>query len=254
MAKFIIIFLLIYSVLIEPNILYVKKLTFKNQNIKNLKIVFVSDFHLSKLSKGKLDRIINKVNEQNADIILSGGDYLSAHSKEKTMDMDIAAKKLSQMKSKYGIYSVHGNHDYFKDGEYVKENLRNNGIKVLENSNVEIKHNTPFYLAGISDMQTTRVDLNKALRGAERPIILLSHSPDITPYAKEHVDLILSGHTHGGQIRIPFFGAIIVPSQFGKKYETGFVDKIVYVSKGLGTSIIKARFNCFPEITVINFE
>ena len=234
--------------------LSVRKLTLKSNDIKGLKIVFVSDFHLSKLAKKRLQRIVDKVNEQNADIIISGGDYVINHNADISLDMDIAAKMLSSMKSKYGTYSVLGNHDYFKDNDYIKENLIKYGIKILENSNYKVDINgSPLYIAGISDMQTTFIDLNKALKDAKKPIILVSHSPDITPVAKDRVNLILSGHTHGGQFRLPFYGALIVPSKYGKKYELGYVDNIVYVTRGLGTSIIKARFNCRPEITVIEF-
>lgn len=246
---------IIYIFLIEPNLLTVKYLTLKSDELKNLKIVFVSDFHLSKFAEKRLDRIVNKVNELNPDIIISGGDYAINHNADISMDMNLAAGKISSMKSKYGIYSVLGNHDYYKDGNYIKENLKKYGIRILENSSYELNINgQPLYIAGISDMQTTFIDLNKALSNTKMPTILVSHSPDITPLAKDRVNLILSGHTHGGQVRLPIFGALIVPSKYGDKYALGFVDNIVYVTKGLGTSIIKARFNCPPEITVIKFE
>ena len=246
--------LLFYMVLVEPNIITVKKLTLKSDEVPKIRIVFVSDFHLSKFANKRLQRIVNKVNEQNPDIIISGGDYVIRHRAKYSMNMEEVASKLSKMKSKYGIYSVLGNHDYHRDNKYIKENLQNNGIKVLENSNYKLDINgKPLYIAGISDMQTTFIDLDKALKNTEKPVILVSHSPDITPQAKGKVNLILSGHTHGGQIRIPFFGAVIVPSKYGKRYEAGFVENTVYVTKGLGTSIVRARFNCLPEITVIDF-
>lgn len=245
----------IYIFLIEPNLLTVKHLTLKSEELKNLKIVFVSDFHLSKFAKRRLDRIVNKVNELNPDIIISGGDYVINHDADVSMDMNLVAKKISGMKSKYGIYSVLGNHDYYKDSNYIKSNLKKYGIKILENSSYELSINgQPLYIAGISDMQTTHIDLNKALLNTKMPTILVSHSPDITPLVKDRVNLILSGHTHGGQVRLPIFGALIVPSKYGNKYAIGFVDNIVYVTKGLGTSIIKARFNCLPEITVIEYK
>ena len=251
----IILLLTVYGFLIEPNLITVKKLTLKSDEIKNLKIVFVSDFHLSKQAKLRLDRIIEKVNEQKPDIIISGGDYVIMHRAKYSMDMNYAAKKISEMKSKYGIYSVMGNHDYHRDNKYIKNALVKNGIKVLENENFEIIHNgKPLYIAGISDMQTTFYDLNKALKGTKPPIILVSHSPDITPKAKNRVNLVLSGHTHGGQVRIPFIGPIIVPSKYGDKYASGFVDNLTYTTKGLGTSILHLRFNCPPEILVVEYE
>lgn len=246
--------LLFYMVFIEPNILVIKKMTIKSDEVPKTRIVFVSDFHLSKFAEKRLKRIVNKVNEQNADIIISGGDYVINHNTKISMDMDYAASIISKMKSKYGIYSVLGNHDYYEDSKYIKNNLEKYGIKILENSNYKLDINgKPLYIAGISDMQTTMIDLDKALKNTEKPIVLVSHSPDITPFAKNRVNLILSGHTHGGQIRIPLYGAVIVPSKYGKRYESGFLENIVYVTKGLGTSIIKMRFNCLPEIVVIDF-
>ena len=245
---------LFYAVLIEPNVITVKKLVLSDSDMPNVRIVFVSDFHLSKFAGKRLQRIINKVNEQNADIIISGGDYVINHNPKISMDMEAVSSKISEMKSKYGIYSVLGNHDYFDNSRYIKENLENRGIKILENSNYKLDiEGKPLYIAGISDMQTTLIDLDKALKNTEKPVILVSHSPDITPDAKERVNLILSGHTHGGQVRIPFYGAVIVPSKYGKRYEAGFIENIVYVTKGLGTSIVRARFNCLPEIVVIDF-
>lgn len=243
-----------YIVLIEPNLITVKYLTLKSEDIKKLKIVFVSDFHLSKTSGGRLQKIVNAVNKENPDIIISGGDYVIMHNAKVSMNMEKAAKILAGMRSKYGIYSVLGNHDYNKDGEYIKKSLIKEGIKILENSNEIVRHGDSFiYIAGISDMQTTYYDLDKALKETKPPVILVSHSPDIMPSAKGRVNLILSGHTHGGQIRIPFYGAVIVPSKYGKRFESGFIENLMYVTKGLGTSIIKARFNCPPEITVIEY-
>ena len=246
--------LLFYGFLIEPNLIFVKKITLKSNDIKNLKIVFISDFHFSKFAYARLKRIIGIINKQNADIIISGGDYITAHNAGISMNMKYAASEISKMKSKYGIYSVLGNHDYYKDEKYVKSNLKKYGIKILENNNYELIHEgKPLFIAGISDMQTTFYNLGKALNKTYPPVILVSHSPDIIPSAENRVNLILSGHTHGGQVRIPFYGAVIVPSKYGKTYESGFINNIAYITKGLGTSILHLRFNCPPEITVIEY-
>lgn len=252
---FIFLFFIIWISLVEPNIITVEKLNFNSNDIKNLKIVFVSDFHLNKFSENRLNRIVDKINEQNPDIVISGGDYAILHNVKLSLDMSKVAKILSKIKTKYGFYTVLGNHDYNKDSSDIKEAFKKYNLNVLENSNVEILHNEePFFLAGISDMQTTFYSLDKALKNTKPPVILVSHSPDITPDAKDKVDLILSGHTHGGQVRVPFYGAIIVPSKYGKKYQVGFVDNLVYINRGLGTSILPVRFNCLPEITVIQYN
>ncbi|MCD8024013.1 MAG: metallophosphoesterase, partial [Candidatus Gastranaerophilales bacterium] len=249
-----IVLIFIWACFVEPNLITVKKMTLQSDDIKGIRIVFISDFHFSKLTFSRFDRIIKMVNKQKPDIIISGGDYLFAHDVSLSMSLDKMAEGFSKMRSKYGIYSVLGNHDYYKNGEEVKNALKNKGIRILENSNYFVKINDKtLYIAGISDMQTTKWNLNKALLNTKPPVILVSHSPDITPAAKERVNLILAGHTHGGQVRLPLYGALFVPSKYGKRYEAGFIDNILYVSKGLGTSIIPIRFNCLPEITVIDY-
>ena len=113
-----------------------------------------------------------------------------------------------------------------------------------------------MYIAGVEDLTTSQADITKALRNTKKPTILLTHSPDIFPNIPNNVFLTLAGHTHGGQIRIPMIGALIVPSDFGNKYSYGLVnenDKSMIITKGIGTSILPVRFCCFPEILVINF-
>ncbi len=247
-------FILLYAFLAEPNLITVKTINLKSDDIKNLKIVFLSDFHFSRFAPFRLKRLVNKVNALNPDIIISGGDYVIAHRASLSMDLDKMISALSKMKSKYGIYSVLGNHDYFRDSKIIIEKLRQYGITVLENSNTAINADgKPLFIAGISDMQTTYYSLDKALLNTKPPVILVSHSPDIFPEAKGRVNLILAGHTHGGQVRIPFWGALIVPSEYGKAFESGFIEKLMFVGRGIGTSFLHVRFNCPPEIVVINY-
>ena len=147
-----------------------------------------------------------------------------------------------------------GNHDYNRESAFIKEKLKEKGINILENNSYKLDINgQKITIAGISDMQTTYYSLDKALKNTEPPVILVSHSPDIMPFAKEKTDFIFSGHTHGGQVRVPFFGAVIVPSKYGKKYESGLIENKMYVTKGLGTSIFHLRFNCLPEIVTVDF-
>ncbi len=246
---------IIYCILIEPNLITVKRLNLKSDIFPKMRIVFVTDFHLSKFARLRLKRIVNKVNKLEPDLVISGGDYALSHDIKKTLNPDIIAEELSKIESRYGFYTVFGNHDYYKDGDEFKRIFKKHNINILENSNVKIVNGEKlFYLAGIPDMLTARYDLDKALYKTLRPVILVSHTPDITPLAQDKVDLILSGHLHGGQVRVPFFGALYLPSKYGKKYETGLIDNVVYVSRGLGTSLFKIRFNCSPEITVIDYN
>ena len=136
------------------------------------------------------------------------------------------------------------------DRSRLKTALEKNGIKVLMNSNTKVEG---IYIAGVEDLQTGIPRPETALDGSESPRILLTHTPDIYYDVKENVDLILAGHVHGGQVRIPFKGALIVPSKFGTKFASGSFKETqneMIVSKGLGTSILNVRFLTFPEIIV----
>ena len=114
-----------------------------------------------------------------------------------------------------------------------------------------------IYIAGVADMATDRPMIWTALPDTESPVIFLTHSPDLFPRLKENINLTLAGHLHGGQFRIPFFGAIYTPSGYGDRYSKGNIitengNKMI-VTRGIGTSLIHFRFCCFPEIVVIDF-
>lgn len=253
--KFIILILIcisVWAVFIEPNILTVKHIKINDKNLKGLKVVFASDFHIKPYETFRLKRVIRAINEQNPDIVLLGGDYVNGHKKGMSMTIDKIAKEFSNIHSKYGTYAVIGNHDGWQGKEEVITELEKNKIKVLLNSNVCFDY---FCIAGVDDLQTGNPDVKKALPLNGKPVILLSHTPDIMPDVPHSVNLTLAGHLHGGQIRLK--NALIVPSKFGKKYSDGFLDdngKKIYTTYGLGTSILPVRFNCPPEITVITFD
>ena len=245
--------LIIWAVVVEPNILVVKKITIKNKDLSGLKVVFASDFHIKPYERYRLRRIIKTINKQNPDVILLGGDYVNGHNPGFTLLPEDIAKELSKLKADYGIYTVLGNHDCWQCRYRITKELSANGIIVLENEN---KNTGKFTIAGVEDMQTAHPDVKKALAGAKDPVILLTHSPDVFPDVPGNVALTLAGHTHGGQIVPPDGKPIVVPSVYGARYAYGFKkenNKLIYISKGLGSSTIPARFNCFPEIVVINF-
>ncbi len=251
--KFILLFILIlfiYMFLIEPNILVVKNLKIHNKNLKGLKLVFASDFHIKPYDEFRLRRIVRKINTQNPDIILLGGDYVNGHKKGNTLSIEKISNELGKLKSKYGTLAVMGNHDGWQGKRDVIKAFENVEITVLENSHKDFDK---FSVAGIEDLQTGNPNIEQAVSGVNAPLILISHTPDIIEKIPDKVDLTLSGHTHGGQIVLG--KPLVVPSNFGTKYADGwFSEERLYVSKGLGTSILPLRFNCFPEITVIEFE
>ena len=246
------IFLLaIWTVIIEPNILTVEKVFIKDENLSGLKIVFASDFHIKPYEKYRLKRIIKAINTQDPDIVLLGGDYVNGHKKTSSMPIKNISKELSKIKSKYGTYAVVGNHDGWQGKFEIIKALEDAGIQVLFNSNVCFND---FCVAGVDDLQTGHPNIDMALQGVQKPVILLTHNPDIIEEIPYSVNLTLAGHLHGGQVR--FNSPIVVPSKYGKKFANGYTEykgKKIFTSKGLGSSILPIRFNCPPGIVVIRF-
>ena len=252
------ILLFVYVQFIETNMLEVTHYKINDEQLSGMKVVFASDFHFRPHQEKRVQKVVNKINAQNADIILSVGDFVADMEPNETMPIEDIAKAFKQIHTKYGFYTVLGNHDSWHGREHIEKILKDNNIHVLGNENISLKINDKtVYLAGIEDMKTGNVDLNKAFNGVQKPVIFLSHTPDIFPFVPEIVNLTLAGHTHGGQIRIPFYGAIKTGSAHGNKYARGFIqeeNRKLIVTTGIRTSIEQCRFNCKPEIVVIEFE
>ena len=247
--KALMLLLFIWAFFIEPNLIVIRQYGVKSLDGK--KIVFASDFHVSKHDKKRLERIVDIINKQNPDLVLFGGDYVKGHNGENTMPIEEQVKIFKQIKAP--IVSIVGNHDGWYNKEKIIRTLNNNGITVLVNENVRIGDIT---IAGVDDLQTGSPDSKKALRGCAGKTILMTQNPDVYSDLDKKVDLILAGHVHGGQVRMPFVGALIAPSKFGTKFAQKHVfneaQNTMIVSRGLGTSILSLRFCCFPEIIVIN--
>ncbi len=240
--------LFIWSFFIEPNLLVIKNYTFKELSDK--KIIFVSDFHIAKNERKRLQKIVNTINEIEPDLVLSGGDFIKGHDGKYTLPIEEQVKEFNKINAP--MITVLGNHDGMFDKERVRNVLQTNGITVLENSNTEFEG---LSIAGVEDIQTGFPDVELALIGTEHPTILLSHNPDIYYDVHEKVELILAGHLHGGQIYLPFVGALNVPSKYGNKLVRGLIEEThnkMLVTNGLGTSILPIRFGAVPEIIVIN--
>lgn len=252
--------LFLYSLIYEPYTLEIKRYTLKNAKLSGLKIVMATDLHVAPYSfeKKRLRRIIREINALNADIVILGGDYVKGHKSSAAMPITDIAAELKNLKSCYGTFAVLGNHDVLYGKSAVIKAFADADIPLLQNQNVRIETaQGHVYLAGVNDYFEDVPDIQKALDGTTAPTILLSHSPDILPQVTQPVDLVLSGHTHGGQVVFPLIGALLVPSDYGQRYRYGLIKengKTLIVSKGLGTSMLPIRFNCKPEIVVIDFE
>ncbi|MEW5818794.1 MAG: metallophosphoesterase [Cyanobacteriota bacterium] len=230
---------------------------------EDFKIVVLADVHAGSpfIDDSKLEKIVELVNKQKPDLILLlGDDVIHGVKGGKFIEPQITAAYYSKLKSKYGIISVLGNHDWWYNGKKVRKALINNNIDVLENDYRIISHNNKsFIVAGLADLDTQNPPVKEFINSitTSNPVILLSHNPDIFPEVTEKISLTLAGHTHGGQVIIPFYGSKVVPSKYGNRYARGHIveeGKHLFVSSGIGTSILPIRFNCPPEIVVLTLE
>ncbi len=235
------------------------------EEFSGMKIAQLSDIHLNEYTEPFLLReAVDHINRLEADMVLLTGDYVSAEVLPKKMTMSAAAEcanLLSQL-SCPRRYAILGNHDCMAGEDAVTEALHQRGIPVLRNNFVPIERgNARVWLAGLEDPVCGRPDPDRAIPAAIRnqrnePIILMCHAPDFVDDLLMHpagrsVALMLSGHTHGGQVRIPMLGAFHLPPG-GRKYIEGWFpmgNLQLYVNRGIGAVGVPFRFNCRPEIT-----
>ena len=267
-----------YSYFIEPSYLVIHRedLRIPNWNAKldGFKIVAISDIHggSNNVTEEKIRTVVSQANEQNADIIVLLGDYVSQqHFNRDQLKMPIStiADNLKGLKAKYGVFAVLGNHDGYYGDEKVATELRRVGYKVLDGEVASIeKDGQKLRILGLKDHQHIRSwqdfsdDAKKILEENESPgdVIVLEHSPDILPIItgemsiSKDLKLILAGHTHGGQVWLPLIGSPVIPSSYGQKYAFGHIkenDVDMFVTTGIGTSILPFRFLVPPEIAVL---
>lgn len=225
------------------------------KSFKGFKIALLTDIHHGPHNNIEfVSSIVNKTNKLDADIIALGGDYIATKPKY----IKPCIKELSRLTAKEGVFAVLGNHDHKWGLDRVSNEFKKTNIILLKNSGAWItRDQSRIRFCGVDDYWYGRQDLGSALGDCQKDetAILLSHNPDYAEIIQDkRIKLVLCGHTHGGQIKIPFLGALIIPSMYGKKYAEGLIKAPhtqVYVSRGLGTVYIPLRVNCPGEIVLI---
>lgn len=247
---------------LESYMLFVKTVDLKDSDIPlpfdGKKIVFVSDIHHGPhFSKKRIGNLVKRINGLKPDIILLGGDYVESNAQY----IKPCFEELQNLNAPLGVYGVLGNHDHWEDVSMVEEEMKKAGITLLKNKAkwVTVKDGG-IKIGGVDDLYFGRKDIGPTVNDVQEEdfVILLSHNPDYADKIKNNkIDLVLSGHTHGGQITLFGLWAPYIPSNFGQKYRSGMVETDytkVYVSKGVGTNVFPLRFFAHPEITVINLK
>jgi len=202
--------------------------------------------------------VVRRINALRPDIVLLLGDYV-IHGVlfGRFATPEATAKVLGGIRAKYGVFAVLGNHDWWLDGPRIQSALQSNGIHVLENRAHRLEMaGGPVWIAGIADDSTRDPDPAGTLRHipAGEPVIVFAHDPAIFRDVPGRATVTVAGHTHGGQIYLPWIDALVVPGRAPRRHAHGLIEengKAMFVTSGLGTSIIPVRINMPPEIALI---
>ena len=233
------------------------------------RIAQLSDLHYDDhFSVVPLRKAIDIVNGLQPDLIVVTGDFVTSGGRRAPRAVAVQAAKaiepcaqlLAQMHARSGILAALGNHDVEADSAHIMEVLQSHDIPVLRNRSVLLERDGKrLWLSGVDDIIAGKPRLDLALQGvpSDEPVVLLAHEPDWADFVANHpVDLQLSGHSHGGQIRIPFLGAPYLPP-LARKYPWGLrrIGRLsLYTNSGIGTIEVPTRLHCPPEVTLITLR
>lgn len=245
---------------------------FKHRNGRGLRIAALADLHASRIwmTSDRIKKIVAQTNALKPDVIVLLGDFVSGFELARWTELPAPAwcAPLSRLSAPLGTFAVLGNHDCWRGGEIIRDSLEKAGIPVLHNvaARFRTEAGARFWLAGLGAQHARKLgrgrfegqdDLDGTMEqidGGMDPVILLAHEPDIFPQVPDRVDLTLSGHTHGGQVRFPLVGAPYVPSRYGQRYAYGHRQESgrqLIVSGGLGCTGLPLRFGVAPEIVLV---
>lgn len=278
-ALFFVVLLGLWSFFMESKTIKIERVLIEIKNLpssfKEIQIIHLSDLH-SKNFGERENKILEVLEQLNPDFIFITGDFIDWTTQDLKSCQNFWKKLSENHPGK--IFGVLGNHDHrhpkFKT---IKDLLEESGMKILNNESIILRRNEDViypvkprpqpeggangvYLIGVDDPHEGYDNIEKAIIEikAEMPKILLAHSPEIFRKVKgRNIDLVLVGHTHGGQINIPFITNFFIPLKYDKKYKNGLFrinSTYLYVNRGLGTTFLPIRFNASPEITLIELK
>jgi uncharacterized protein len=259
----------IYAWFVEPRRLVVREVTIVSEEWRGapLRIAALSDTHVGgpHVDGARMERIVRRVNTLRPDLVVLLGDYANGHapreqrSPAEEQEITGGIGTFAALTPRYGVVSVIGNHDVWYDRRAITTALQDAGAAVLWNRNIVVnREDGAFVVAGLEDDTTAHPDFSASLDGApaNTDTIIISHSPDPFEDMPRGPALMLAGHGHCGQVTIPLIGRPILPLR-NKRYGCHLVEengKRMYVSAGIGTSILPVRFLNPPEIVLITLR
>ncbi len=241
------------TLIVEDIKIHLKRLP---KNLDGFRLVHLSDIHHSPFtSLEHISRAVEIANSLKPDMFVLTGDFVS-HETEYIAPM---ADVMGKLESEFGSYACLGNHDHWTSAELVTKHLREANIAVLINEGFRFTaRGASFWLGGVDDYMVGKTDVRAALRGSfpDEMKMLLAHNPKILyRAARASVDLMLSGHTHGGQVKLRDDEKRILPRR--RKFASGLYrrkDTQMYINRGIGTVVLPVRYGCPPEISLIELR
>lgn len=262
-----------WSVLIEPGRLVVRHVPFQTERWPEthppLRVAVLSDLHVGAPHVGleKLREIVATTNAERPDLVVLLGDYVIQDVLGgRYVPPDAIVDALAGLKAPLGVVAVLGNHDWWDDGPKIAEIMSDIGIRVLENDAVRLDlgnaggdeggNGRGLWVGGLADDTTRRPDIPRTLARIDdgAPVLMISHDPAPFAAMPDRPFLTLAGHTHGGQIYLPWVGALVVPGRAPRSWAYGHIvenGRHLMVTGGIGTSTLPIRFNMPPEILVL---
>jgi uncharacterized protein len=225
-----------------------------------IRIAVIADLHAGSpwITTDKIDRVVALTNAAKPDLILLTGDYMVQDVVGGTpMPPTVFVPHLRALKAPLGVFAVMGNHDWWDKTPCIRETFEENGIPMLDDKAVVLTRNgRRLNLVGLFDFTTRSYDITETLAAIpkDEDALCFTHTPDVFPLLPRRCALTIAGHTHGGQVWLPLFGRLVVPSKYGQRYAIGLIEedgKLLFVSSGIGTSIIPVRFHVPPEVSLL---
>ena len=221
-----------------------------------VRVALLADLHVQwpDMPPERLARIVAQVNSQRPDLVLIAGDFVGDRTLASQYSTADTVAPLAGLRSRFGTIVVLGDHDHGRNGREVRDALTGIGVRVLANQAVQAG---PLVIGGLDDQRTGR-NRDQQTYGAMRALpgarVLLSHSPDTFATLQPDIGLMLAGHNHCGQIRLPLYGALTTDSAYGERYACGFLEqngRKLIVTAGLGASILPLRLGAAPDIWLV---